>query len=134
MRKRLILSICLSSLLSFAVLISCSSTKNRTEQRAKERVTQFIRLMSEDRIEEAEKLLTTYLAQSEVKELFLDRYDNWQLKDTSIVIDIVDMFFHAKDNKNKAVLTVVVRNEKLDFTKYADVPVTFERGDWYIGG
>lgn len=134
MKNRFISSIYFACLLIAVVLVSCSGTKNRTEERAKERVTQFLRAMSEDRIEEAEKLLTRELAESETKELFLDSYDNWQLKDTSIVINVSDITFHPKDEKNRAMAQVTVHNEKIRFTKMASIPIKFERGDWYIGG
>jgi hypothetical protein len=133
MRNRSVWSMCFAYLLIFLALIGCSSTKNRTEERAKERVIQFIRLMSEDRIEEAEKLFTKYLAEAEVKELFLEGYDDRQLKDTSIVITVDGIDF-SPNNKNKATVSITVRNEKVDFTKMATIPVKFERGDWYIGG
>jgi hypothetical protein len=133
MRNRSVWSMCFAYLLIFLALIGCSSTKNRTEERAKERVIQFIRLMSEDRIEEAEKLFTKYLAEAEVKELFLEGYDDRQLKDTSIVITVDGVDFSPR-NKNRATVSITVRNEKVDFTKMATIPVKFERGDWYIGG
>ena len=134
MRKRFISSLYLATLLSFAVLISCDSTEKRTEERAKERVTQFVRLMTEDRIEEAEEILSKELAEGETKELFLDSYDNWQLKDTSTVIEVGDLMYHVKDDTNRAVVSVTVRNEKIGFTKRASMPLKFEKGDWYIGG
>ena len=134
MRKRFISSLYLATLLSFAVLISCDSTEKRTEERAKERVTQFVRLMTEDRIEEAEEILSKELAEGETKELFLDSYDNWQLKDTSTVIEVGDLVYHVKDDTNRAVVSVTVRNEKVGFTKRASMPLKFEKGDWYIGG
>jgi hypothetical protein len=133
MRNRFISSICFASLLIFLAVISCSSTKNRTEERATERVTQFIRLMSESRIEEAEKLLTRYLAESETQELFLDAYDHWKFKDTSIVIQVDRMTFHM-DDENRATVTFTIHNEKFGFTRHGNLPVKFERGDWYIGG
>ena len=134
MRNRFISSLYLATLLSFAVLISCNSTEKRTEERAKERVTQFVRLMTEDRIEEAEEILSKELAEGETKELFLDSYDNWQLKDTSTVIEVGDLVYHVKDDTNRAVVSVTVRNEKVGFTKRASMPLKFEKGDWYIGG
>jgi hypothetical protein len=115
-------------------LIGCNRTKNRTEDRAKERVTQFIRLMSEDRIEEAEKLLSKELTESETRELFLDSYDNREIKDSSIIISVDDITFDEKGGKNRAVVSISVRNDKLDFVKYATMPIKFEKGDWYIGG
>ena len=134
MRNRFTSSLYLATLLSFVVLISCNSTEKRTEERAKERVTQFVRLMTEDRIEEAEEILSKELAEGETKELFLDSYDNWQLKDTSTVIEVGDLMYHVKDDTNRAVVSVTVRNEKIGFTKRASMPLKFEKGDWYIGG
>lgn len=133
MKYRIISSICVASFLAFVVLISCSSTKNRTEERAKERVIQFIRLMSEDQLDQAEKLLSRQLLQSENKELFINNYDNWQIKDPSIIIEVEDVSFSPK-NKNRVEVFLRVRNEKLDFTKMGTMPMKFERGDWYIGG
>jgi hypothetical protein len=115
-------------------LIGCNRTKNRTEERAKERVTQFIRLMSENRMEEAEKLLSKQLTESETKELFLDSYDNQEIKDTSIIISVDEVVFNKKGDKNRAVASISVRNDKLDFVKFATLPIKFEKGDWYIGG
>lgn len=134
MRNRFLSSLYLASLLSFVVLSSCGSIERRTEQRAKERVTQFIRLMSEDRMDEAEKLLSKELAEGESKELFLDSYDNWQLKDTSIVIEVGDLIFNVKDDSNRAVVSLTVRNERVRFAKRASMPLKFEKGDWYLGG
>jgi hypothetical protein len=121
MRNKFRWSRCLICLLIFFALIGCSSTKNRTEKRAKERVIQFLRLMS------AKQLL-----EDESKELFLNAYDNWQLKDSSIVIKVTHITF--EDDKNSGTVSIHVRNEKLDFTKIATLPIRFERGDWYIGG
>lgn len=132
MGKRLICSICFTGVLILVALFSCSSTENRTEERAKERVIQFIRLMSEDQIEEAEKLLCTNRAQSENKEFFLNTFDNWELKDTSIVIEVDEITF-SRNDENKAMASVTVYNEKLRFTKTASIYMKFEKGDWYLG-
>lgn len=134
MTNRFISSICSVCFLIFVVLISCSSTKNRTEERAKERVIQFIRLMTEDQIEEAEKLLSRQLEVDEQKELFLNAYYNWQLRDTSTVIEVHNITFPIEEEKNKASASITVHNEKTGFTKMGSVPIKFERGDWYIGG
>lgn len=134
MRDKLIPSRCLAYFLILLALIGCASTKKRTEERAKERVIQFIRFMSESRIEEAEKLLSKNLLETETRELFLDTYDNEELKDTSIVITIDDITYNKKDPKNRATVSITVRNDKLDYTKIATLPIKFERGDWYIGG
>jgi hypothetical protein len=131
MRNKFRWSRYLTCLLIFLALIGCASTKKKTEERAKERVTQFIRLMAESRIEEAEELLTRDFTESETKELFLNSYDNWELKDTSIVITVDDIAFNKKD---RAVVSITVRNDKLNYTKTAILPLRFERGDWYIGG
>jgi hypothetical protein len=121
-------------LLIFLSLIGCSSTKNRTEERAKERVIQFIRLMAEDRLEEVEKLLSRDMQASEFKEIFLNNYDNWELKDTSIIITVDDISYVKRDSLNRATVTITVRNDKLDYTKMATLSIKFEKGDWYIGG
>ena len=133
MRNRFISSLCLVCLLSFVVLINCSSTKNRTQKRAKERVTQFMRLMSEERIEEAEKLLSGSLAKSETKELFLENQIDWEIRGRTIVINIDNITFHP-DDKNMAMVSLTVRNEEIRFTKITTLPLKFERGDWHIGG
>jgi hypothetical protein len=132
MRKRFSCWMCFISLLIFLALIGCSSTKNRTEKRAKERITQFIRLMSEDQVEEAEKLLSRKLAQSEKMEFFLSLYDNWELKDTSIVIEVDEITFMRNDT-NRAMASVTVSNDRVRFTKMANMALKFEKGDWYIG-
>jgi hypothetical protein len=134
MRNRLRWSRCLAYLLISFALIGCSSTKNRTEERAKERVIQFIRLMSANQIEEVEKLLSRRLAEDESKELFLDAYDDWQLKDTSVVVEVDAVVFPIENDKNSGAVSITVRNEKLGFTKIVTMPIKFERGDWYIGG
>jgi len=133
MRNKFRWSRCLICLLIFFALIGCSSTKNRTKERAKERVIQFIRLMSANQIEEVEKLLSRELAENESKELFLDAYDDSQFKDTSIVVKVDAVVFPIEDDKNGGVVSITVRNEKLGFTKIATMPIKFERGDWYIG-
>ena len=115
-------------------LIGCSSVENRTEERAKERVIQFIHLMSANKIEEAEKLLSRQLKEGENKELFLESYDDWELKDTSIVITIDEVSFYRPGDKNKAMVSFTVRNDKFDFTKMVTMPIKYERGDWYLGG
>ncbi|MCK4385199.1 MAG: hypothetical protein KAW52_02940 [candidate division Zixibacteria bacterium] len=133
MRNRFISSLYPVCLLSFVVLISCSSTENRTQKRAKERVTQFIHLMSEERIEEAEKLLSGSLAKSETKELFLENQIDWEIRGRTIVINIDNITFHP-DDKNMAMVSLTVRSEEIRFTKITTLPLRFERGDWYIGG
>ena len=85
-------------------------------------------------MDEAEKLLSKELAEGESKELFLDSYDNWQLKDTSIVIEVGDLIFNVKDDSNRAVVSLTVRNERVRFAKRASMPLKFEKGDWYLGG
>jgi hypothetical protein len=115
-------------------LIGCNSTKNRTEERAKERVIQFIHLMSANKIEEAEKLLTRQLREGENMELFIESFDDWELKDTSIVITVEEVSFYRPDDKNKAIVSFTVRNDKVDFTKMTSMPIKYEKGDWYLGG
>ena len=134
MRNRITLSICFVYILIVIALIGCSSTEKRTEERAKERVAQFLRLMSENRLKEAEKLLSRYLSENETKELFLDSYDIWQLKGPDIVIQTEDVIPNERHDENKATVGFTIRNEKINFTRQGTLPVKFERGDWYIGG
>lgn len=114
-------------------LIGCSSVENRTEERAKERVIQFVHLMSANKIEEAEKLLSRPLKEGENMELFLESYDDWELKDTSIVITIDEVSFYRPNDKNRALVSFTIRNDKVGFTKISSMPIRFERGDWYLG-
>jgi hypothetical protein len=115
------------------ILFGCYSNKNRTEKRARERVTQFVLLMATDRIEEAEKFLANDLVDSGNKELFLSSYDDWQLKDTtSLIIDIEEIYF-PKNRKDRALVSMTVHSEKTDFTKVVSMPIRYEKGDWYLG-
>ncbi len=134
MRRRFTPSVCLAGLLIFVSVVSCSSTENRTEERAKERVTQFIRLMSENRMEDAEKLLSRELLESEVKEFFLDGYDHWKLKDPNLIINVEHVTFDPRGYEDRATVSFFLRNEKMEFVRQGNLPVKFERGDWYIGG
>jgi len=121
----------LAVLLIFA---GCYSNKNKTEERARERITQFIFLMAKDQIEEAEKLLASDLIDSGNKELFLSSFDNPQLKDTTdIVIEIQHIYIPEDDPKNRAMVSMIIRSEKNNFTKVVSMPITYEKGDWYIG-
>ncbi|MCK4404581.1 MAG: hypothetical protein KAW02_05765 [candidate division Zixibacteria bacterium] len=120
--------------LVFLLVLSCYSNKNKTEERARERITQFVLLMAKDQIEEAEKLLGSGLIDSGNKELFLSNFDNWQLKDTTdIIIDIEQIYIPEKDPKNRALVSMTVRSEKHNFTKMVSMPIRYEKGDWYIG-
>ena len=121
-------------LVIFLALIGCNSTKNRTEERAKERVIQFIHLMSANKIEEAEKLLARQLVEGENLELFLESYDDPELKDTSIVITIDEVDFYRPNDKNKALVSLTIRNNNVGFTKMSSIPIRYEKGDWYLGG
>ncbi len=116
------------------LLLSCYSKKNKTEGRARERLTQFVFLMAKDQVEEAEELLATGMIYSGNKELFLSSFDNWQLKDTTdIVIEFEHIYIPEDDPKNRALVSMTIRSEKNDFTKMVSMPITYEKGDWYIG-
>ncbi|MCK4223910.1 MAG: hypothetical protein KAX39_01935 [candidate division Zixibacteria bacterium] len=120
--------------LIFLLLLGCYSNKNKTEERARERITQFMFMMATDQLEEAEKLLSNALIDSENKELFLSNFDNWQLKDTTdIIIDIQQIYIPEDDPKNRAMVSMTIRSEKNGFTKVVSMPITYEKGDWYIG-
>ena len=121
-------------LLALLLVLGCYSKKNKTEERARERITQFITLMVEDRVEAAEELLATKMIYSGNKELFLSSFDNWQLKDTAdVVIDIKQIYIPEDDPLNRAMVSMTVRSEKNNFTKMVNMPITYEKGDWYIG-
>jgi hypothetical protein len=116
------------------VPLSCYSKKNKTENRARERVTKFVFLMVKDKVEEAEELLASGMIYSGNKELFLASFDNWQLKDTTdVVIEFQHIFIPEDDPGNRALISMTVRSQKNDFTKMVSMPVTYEKGDWYIG-
>jgi hypothetical protein len=119
--------------LIYLLLFSCYSNKNRTEARARERVTQFVILMAKDRIEEAEKLLASELVDSGNKEFFLSSYDDWQLKDTTSLIINIDEIYFPKKMKNRALVSMTIRSERNNFTKVASMPIRYEKGDWYLG-
>jgi hypothetical protein len=120
--------------LVFLLLFNCYSNKNKTEERARERITQFVLLMATDQIEEVENLLSSGLMDSENKELFLSNFDDWQLKDTTdLIIDIQEIYIPEKNPKNRALISMTIRNEKNDFTKMVSMPIRYEKGDWYIG-
>lgn len=121
-------------LLVFLLLFNCYSNKNMTEERARERITQFVLLMATDQIEEVENLLSRGLMDSENKELLLNNFDNWQLKDTTdLIIDIQQIYIPEKNPKNRALVSMTIRSEKNDFTKIVSMPIRYEKGDWYIG-
>jgi hypothetical protein len=116
------------------LLFGCYSNKNKTEERARERIKEFIFLMATDQFEEAEKLLSTDLADSENKEVFLSNFDNQQLKDTTdIVIEVDQIYMPPRDPKSRAMVSMTVRSEKNDFTKIVSMPIRYEKGNWYIG-
>ncbi len=120
--------------LVFLLVCGCYSNKNKTEERARERINQFVLLMAKDQIEEAEKLLCSALIDSGNKELFLSNFDNWQLKDTTdIKIEISEIYIPEDDPKNRALVSMTIRNDKNNFTKVVSMPISYEKGDWYIG-
>ncbi|MGB8657456.1 MAG: hypothetical protein WCE90_06680 [Candidatus Zixiibacteriota bacterium] len=121
-------------LLFFLLVFGCYSKKNQTQERAKERINQFVFLMANDQVEAAEKLLSTEMIESGNKELFLSNFDDWQLKDSADVkVEIQEIFVPPKNAKNRALVSMTIRSVKNDFTKVVSLPIRYERGDWYIG-
>ena len=116
------------------LLLGCYSNKNKTEEKARERIKEFVFLMAADRFEEAESLLSSDLADGESKEIFLSNFDNWQLKDTTdLIINVEQIYMPPNDPKNRAMVSMTIRNEKNDFTKIISMPIRYEKGNWYIG-
>jgi|GEM_PF-1349432 len=116
------------------LLLGCYSDKNKTEEKARERIKEFVFLMATDRFEEAEGLLSSGLADSESKEIFLSNFDNWQLKDTTdLIIDVEQIYMPPNDPKNRGMVSMTIRNEENDFTKIISMPIRYEKGNWYIG-
>lgn len=121
-------------LLISLLLLGCYSNKNKTEERARERITQFVLLIATEQWEEVEKLLSSGLMDSEYKEVFLSNFDSWQLKDTTdLIIDIRRIYIPEKDPENRALVSMNIRSKKHDFTKLVSMPIRYEKGDWYIG-
>ncbi len=121
-------------LLIFLLLFSCYGKKNKTETRARERVTQFVMFMVKDQLGEAEKMLSSSLVDSGNKEFFLQSFDDYRLKDTaSVVIEIVEIIIPPKDKKNRAKVGMNLRSTKYDLTKIVSIPIMYEKGDWYLG-
>ena len=116
------------------LLLGCQSMENKTEERARERIKEFVFLMATDRFEEAEGLLSSGLSDSESKEVFLSNFDNPQLKDTTdIIVDVSQIYMPPNDPKNRAMVSMTIRSEKSDFTKIISMPVRYEKGNCYIG-
>jgi len=120
--------------LVFLLLFGCYSNKNKTEERAKERITRFLYLMAIDQIEEAEKLLDRDLRDSENTEFFLSNFDKQEFKDTTdIIIEFQQILIPENDPKNRAMVSMTIRSEKNNWTRVVSMPVRYEKGDWYIG-
>jgi hypothetical protein len=116
------------------LLFGCQSMENKTEERARERIKEFIFLMATDRFEEAEGMLSSDLSDSESKEVFLSNFDSQQLKDTTdIIVDVSHIYMPPDDPKNRAMVSMTVRSEKNEFTKVISMPIRYEKGRWYIG-
>ncbi len=116
------------------LFVSCYSKKNKTEARAKERVTQFVMLMVKDKVGEAEKMLSSSLVDSGNKEFFLQSFDDYRLKDSaSVVIEFNEIIIPPKDKKNRALVSLDIRSTKYDLTKIVSIPLMYEKGDWYLG-
>ena len=121
-------------LLIFLLLFSCYSKKNKTETRARERVTQFVMFMVKDQLGEAEKMLSSSIVDSGNKEFFLQSFDDYRLKDTaSVVIEIVEIYIPPKDKMNRAKVGMNIRSTNSDLTKIVSIPIMYEKGDWYLG-
>jgi hypothetical protein len=116
------------------LFFSCYSKKNMTEARARERVTQFVMLMVEDKVDEAEKMLSSSMVDSGNKEFFLQNFDDYRLKDTaSVVIEINDVFIPPNNKKKRALVSLNISSTKSDLTKIVSLPLYYEKGDWYLG-
>jgi hypothetical protein len=116
------------------LLLGCYSNKNKTDEKARERIKEFVFLMATDRFEEAEGLLSSGLADSESKEIFLSNFDNPQLKDTTdLIINVEQIYMPPNDPKNRAMVSMTIRSEENDFTKIISMPIRYEKGNWYIG-
>ncbi|MFH1336654.1 MAG: hypothetical protein ABII96_09075 [Candidatus Zixiibacteriota bacterium] len=116
------------------LFFSCYSKKNKTETRAKERVTQFVMLMIKDQVGEAEKMLSNSLVDSGNKEFFLQSFDDYRLKDSSsVVIENMEVFIPPKEKKNRAIVGFNLRSTKYDLTKIVSIPLKYEKGNWYLG-
>jgi hypothetical protein len=116
------------------LFFSCYSKKNKTEVRARERVTQFVMLMIKDQVGEAEKMLSSSLVDSGNKEFFLQTFDDYRLKDSSsVVIENMEVFIPPKEKKNRAMVGFNLRSTKYDLTKIVSIPIRYEKGDWYLG-
>ncbi len=119
------------------LLSSCYSKKNKTEERAKERVNQFVMYMVKDQLGEAEKMLSSSLLDSGNKEFFMQSFDDYRLKDSaSVVIEIVEVFVPPnlpKEKKNRAIVGLNISSTKYDLTKIVSIPILYEKGDWYLG-
>jgi len=121
-------------LLGFLLFSGCYSNRNKTEERAKERVTQFILFMANNQFDAAEKLLSSEMIDSENKELFLSNFDDWQLKDTAnLKIDIQEIFIPKKEKKNRALVSMIISNVNNNFSKVVSMPIRYEKGDWFLG-
>jgi hypothetical protein len=121
-------------LLLILLIFSCYSRENKTEERGTQRVTEFIQLALTDHWEEAEAYLSRSMADSENKEVLLQNFDTWQLKDTSKVDIVIEGVFIAEnDPKERALVSFQIINVETNFTKIASMPIRYERGDWYIG-
>ena len=122
-------------LLVFLLLLtSCYSKKNKTEERAKERVIQFVMYMEKDQLGEAEKMLSSSLVDSGNKEFFMQSFDDYRLKDSaSVVIENMEVFIPPKEKRNRAIVGLNIRSTIYDLTKVISIPILYEKGDWYLG-
>jgi hypothetical protein len=116
------------------ILIGCYSHKNKTEERAKQRVTEFVKLLLTKQWDKAEGYLSRELADSENKELLFSNFDTPELQDTSkVTIEVQEIYIPENDPKQRAIASVSIRNTENNHTKMASMPIRYERGDWYVG-
>ncbi len=121
-------------LLVVLLLFGCHSKKNKTEERARQRVTEFVYLALTEQWEPAEAYLSRGLLDSENKEVFFSNFDTKQLKDTSQVEIIIEsVYIPENDPRQRALVSLSIRNAETNYTKMASMPIIYERGDWHIG-
>ncbi len=121
-------------LLAVLILFGCYNQKNMTEERAKQRLTQFIQALLTEQWDKADTYISRTLADSENKEVLYSNFDSPQLKDTSeVAIDIEQIYIPENDPLHRAIASVSIRNTKTNYAKMASMPMRYERGDWYVG-
>lgn len=121
-------------LLVVLLFLGCYSKKNMTEERARQRVTEFVKLALTEQWELADSYLSKGLLDSESREIFFNNFDAWQLKDTlQVEIEIQSVYIPENDPRHRALVSLSIRNVVVSYTKMASMPIIYERGDWHIG-